>query len=276
MQERMTQKEEGNKASLEFVESGKLTELIARKDYTKEEYIKTGFDTIDRIIGGFLLGELSVIAGRPAMGKTGLMLSMAVKISEKTTVLYVNLEKSLNETVKRITECNLKNIDTTSLSSELYLMCMPGNIDTLIGSINSHIELYETQIIFIDYIQLISEFNKTTSNVIIEQLKRLAIDNNIAIVLASQLYASVEDEDFLPSIDDLRDFNSTELIDKNMIIYRPEYYNILVDDLGKSTKGNADIIVSKNRNGRDGIATICYKGIANNLFDCIKNLNKYI
>ena len=98
----------------ETIEEGLFSDIEATKEYliNEKNIIKTGFKSIDESIGGFAPGEISVIGGRPSMGKTALLLSMAVNISlnisKSIPALYINLENSVNQTVKRIVDYNFK------------------------------------------------------------------------------------------------------------------------------------------------------------------------
>ena len=72
-------------------------------DEGKIEYLPTGFVDLDRVLGGFKPGEMSVLAGRPSQGKTALALSMAARIAKAgKRVLFSSLEMSKHQLVKRL------------------------------------------------------------------------------------------------------------------------------------------------------------------------------
>ena len=66
--------------------------------------VKTGFSTLDEILGGFQRGTLSLIAGRPSMGKTALALGIALHaaLTEKQKVLYLTCGHSLEAMGRRL------------------------------------------------------------------------------------------------------------------------------------------------------------------------------
>jgi replicative DNA helicase len=67
----------------------------------REEKILTGYGALDRTIGGLKQGELVIIGGRPAMGKTQLAINFAKNISETLPVLFFTLEMSEYQITKR-------------------------------------------------------------------------------------------------------------------------------------------------------------------------------
>jgi replicative DNA helicase len=84
-------------------------------------------------------------------------------------------------------------------------------------------------------------------------LKRLAVEQNVAIVILSQLSRAVENRasgSKRPMLSDLRDSGAIEQdADKVMFLYRPEYYGLTEDENGNSTSRRAELIVSKNKIG---------------------------
>ena len=280
--------EEDKTISSETIERGNIVDLANKFEDTinHKPYIKTGFTQIDNIIHGFLPGELSVIGARPAMGKTSLLLDIALNIShnkgQNKAVLFINLENSLKQLTSRILENNIKSNDDVS-DFNLHLICMHGDITTIINEMKTYVENESVEVVFIDYIQLVSLMNNKRYRdleltVIIRLLKQFAIQNNIAIIVSSQLNRSVEYRggDKKPQLSDLRDSGSLEQeSDKVIFIHRPEYYGLTVDWEGNDTRGIAEIIIAKNRNGETGIATICYLENASTFISCKRNSSDF-
>ncbi len=69
-------------------------EVIMNPD-TTQKFVQTGFRTLDKMLGGFMLGEFVVIGARPSMGKSLLLVNLAINISQVTPTLFVSLD--LNE-----------------------------------------------------------------------------------------------------------------------------------------------------------------------------------
>jgi replicative DNA helicase len=72
--------------------SENLTQL--KEETHQGNAIKTGFTEFDKLFGGFGLGELIVIGGRPSMGKTQLLVNLSLNISVATPVLYFTFDLS--------------------------------------------------------------------------------------------------------------------------------------------------------------------------------------
>jgi replicative DNA helicase len=121
--------------------------------------------------------------------------------------------------------------------------------------------LYDIQVIIIDYLQLMSGPGDARGNreqevsTISRALKGIAKELNVPIIALSQLNRSVELRSGTkrPQLSDLRESGAIEQdADIVCFIHRPEKYGLDVDDDGNSTKGIAEIIVAKHRNGPIG------------------------
>lgn len=247
--------------------------------------IGSGFTELDRITSGWQRSELIIIAARPGMGKTALVLSMArnIAIDFKKTVAVFSLEMSslqlvtrlissetelpaeklkkgklepyeweqLNAKISKLTDANLIIDDTPALTIfELRAKCRrlkqrPGGIDLVV----------------IDYIQLMAGSGDNKGNreqeisTISRSLKSLAKELDVPIICLSQLNRSVETRggSKRPILSDLRESGAIEQdADMVLFIYRPEYYKLDEDEEGNSTKGKAELIIAKHRNGSLG------------------------
>ena len=130
---------------------------------------------------------------------------------------------------------------------------------------------HDIQLIIIDYLQLMTGGGDSSKGGNREQeissisraLKGLAKELNIPVIALSQLSRAVETRggSKKPQLSDLRESGAIEQdADIVSFIYRPEYYQILEDENGNSTKGMADIIVSKHRNGALGEVRLRFLG----------------
>lgn len=115
-------------------------------------------------------------------------------------------------------------------------------------------------LIVIDYLQLMSgvedrKINNREQEIsnISRNLKKLAKEMNIPIIALSQLSREVEKrkgEKQVPRLSDLRDSGAIEQdADMVMFMYRPEYYDISVNEMGENTQGETHISIAKHRNG---------------------------
>lgn len=243
--------------------------------------VESGFRDLDRLTSGFQASDLIVLAARPGMGKTALMLSMArnIAIDAKTPVAIFSLEMSATQLMTRLIAGEAKipiqtlregSLDTdqwNSMSKELgaledakiYIDETPqlSVFDMRAKARRLHAE-HGIGIIFVDYLQLMTvttkirgENREQTISTISNNLKAVAKELDIPVIAISQLNRAVESrEKKRPQLSDLRESGAIEQ-DADIVgfLYRPAYYNIDVWDDGTSTDGQAEIVISKHRNG---------------------------
>lgn len=245
--------------------------------------VPTGFHNLDRLTGGWQKSDLIIMAGRPGMGKTAFVLSMArnVAVQFQRPVAVFSLEMSSLQLVNRLiaseTEISAEKLRKGTLQEHEFhqlhsritkLTDAPLFIDDTpalsIFELRAKSRRLKAQhgieLIIIDYLQLMTAGgdNKGGSNreqeisTISRSLKGLAKELNVPIIALSQLNRSVETRggDKRPQLSDLRESGAIEQdADLVTFIYRPEYYNITQYENGESALGVGEIIVAKHRNG---------------------------
>jgi replicative DNA helicase len=243
--------------------------------------IPSGFTDLDRITAGWQKSDLVVLAARPGMGKTALVLSMArnIAVDFNIPLAVFSLEMSSIQLVTRLISSetqlpadklkkgNLEDYEWEQLNAKigklvdapLYIDDTPAlSIFELRAKCRRLKAQHQIQMIIIDYIQLMSIGGDSKGNreqeisTISRSLKALAKELNVPIITLSQLNRSVETRggSKRPVLSDLRESGAIEQdADMVMFIYRPEYYKIDVDELGNDTKGMAELIIAKHRNG---------------------------
>lgn len=256
-----------------------LSEIVATRNGSEMAGITTGYDLLDAVTMGFKKGNLIILAARPGMGKTALLLCVARKIVLKTRkkVGIISLEMTKTELIKRLFSIDTKikgqdityakyisdeNINTIAVSSQKYAPNMLINDKSginiiYIKSIIRRMVTQGAEMIFIDYLQLIKgskEYRGNRESEISEvsrELKSLAKEFNVPIMALSQLSRESEKrKDKTPMLSDLRESGAIEQdADVVMFIHRPEYYGETVDEYGKDLTGLAMIIFAKQRNG---------------------------
>lgn len=259
-----------------------------RHGNNQQHVIKTGLADFDELFGGFGLGEFIVIGGRPGMGKTQLLIQLALEVSTENPVLYFTFDLSLyqlsNKFMSAVSDISVDKLlfgdltenDRVNLNQEaeklktnqLFLNdSCHSSISDLRSLVQQHIAANNVKVIIIDYIQMFSA-RRTRQNrdlevaYITRELKNIAKDFNICVIASSQLSRSVEMRggDKRPQLSDLRESGAIEQdADKVIFIYRPEYYGLLQDESGYSTNGLVDIILEKNRNGKTGTIQLMRK-----------------
>ncbi|MBN2172483.1 MAG: replicative DNA helicase [Bacteroidales bacterium] len=245
----------------------------------------SGFTELDRVTAGWQKSDLIILAARPGMGKTAFVLSMArnIAVDFNKPVAFFSLEMSSIQLVTRLISSetqlsadklkkgNLENYEWEQLNAKisklvdapLYIDDTPAlSIFELRAKCRRLKAQHNIQMVVVDYIQLMSTGGDSKStnreqeiSTISRSLKSLAKELNVPIITLSQLNRSVETRggSKRPILSDLRESGAIEQdADLVCFIYRPEYYKIDQDEEGNSTKGMAELIIAKHRNGALG------------------------
>mgnify|MGYP000482404623 FL=1 len=266
----------------------------------QKELIFTGFEKLDVLTGGFELGNLVIIGGKPSSGKTTFCLNFAKNVSLNQGVLFFSMEvsdkslarKFLNETtgasayrlkIGATTEADKLSIENNRHTWKDYNLILDQengiNLLTIRSKIKRAMLKNDIKMICIDYLQLIASSGKEFSREqqisrIAEGLKKIAKDFNIVVVALSQLSRAGDSrENKRPILSDLRDSGAIEQnADIVMFTHREEYFleREKVPEHSKhydewlkcynNLKGKADIIVSKNREGECGDILFNFNG----------------
>lgn len=226
-----------------------------------ENMITSGIARFDHAINGFRSGQLIVIGGRPAMGKTRFVLTLAkgLAIDNGIPVAIFSLElPSLN--IKRriieIIEGNDKNdieLSDKALCLDRYPICIDDNPRLNISELKAQIKAFKNKfgikVVIIDHILLIDGCFEDSVKTISE-LKRIAVDLEVSIVATSSSQ--------MPILDDLQTSLSTKndnllwkidpaamnYIDVCAIIYRCGFYSIF----NKEDNNDTELYFIKNDN----------------------------
>lgn len=254
----------------------------ARKQGDSITGCPSGFTKLDRLTGGWQNSDLIIVAARPSMGKTAFTLSIArnAAVAFDKPVAIFSLEMSSQQLVKRLisaeAELPAEKIIKGQLADHemvqlvkksgalgdapIFIDDTPAiNIFELRAKCRRLKMQHDIQLVVIDYLQLMTSAENSKSgnreqeiSSISRALKSIAKELNIPIIALSQLSRKVEDRggNKRPILSDLRESGAIEQdADLVCFLYRPEYYGFDVDEEGNSTKGVAEVIVAKHRNG---------------------------
>ncbi|WP_018086897.1 replicative DNA helicase [Desulfurispora thermophila] len=245
--------------------------------------VQTGFVDLDRLLCGLQPGDLVIIAGRPAMGKTSFGMTVAhnAALKHQVPVAVFSLEMSRAQLVQRVL-CAEAMVDQQKVRSghltpedwsrlvdaSLRLSRAPLFIDDSAGlsvrQLKSRARRLKNEkglgLVVVDYLQLLTANRRVENRQqeiadISRSLKAAAKDLEVPVIALAQLSRSVESrQDKRPIMSDLRESGSLEQdADVVMFIYREEYYK---PDSEK--KGIAEIIVAKQRNGPTGVVELAF------------------
>ncbi|MDD4412400.1 MAG: replicative DNA helicase [Patescibacteria group bacterium] len=258
------------------------------KNAGKMRGIATGFNDLDKLLGGLHKSDLVIIAARPSVGKTSFALDLArqAAIANKIPVGIFSLEMSKEQLVDRMLAAqagvSLWKMRTGSLSDNASdddflrigegmgkLAESPIYIDDAAGANIMQIRTKARRLqmehglglIVIDYLQLMEGRGRYKDNRVQEvseisrSLKIIARELNIPIIALSQLSRQVEQmKPAIPRLAHLRESGSIEQdADVVMFIYRKSAdRNYDLDSLTNDEKSQAEIHVAKHRNGPTG------------------------
>lgn len=249
--------------------------------------IPSGFYDLDEVLGGFQKSDLTILAARPGMGKTALALNWVVHAlgcGKKVAVFSLEMSKEqlmerilaaegkidaakmrrgelgrsreMNQMVKALKEVNqyvtrLVVDETPSISlSQLVSRCRRYHAERGLD------------MVVVDYLQLMvgskdlrRQGREREVSEISMGLKALAKELGVPVVAVAQLNRSPDArQDKRPRISDLRESGSMEQdADQILFIYRDEYY-----DKNSEQKGQAEVIIGKNRHGPLKTVTLAY------------------
>jgi replicative DNA helicase len=247
-----------------------------------EGSISSGLKDYDELITGLEPGKLYLLAARPALGKSALALSIALRAARSgELVIYYSLEMPADELGVRAA-CQLAKIDATRFTHgrmspgeeaafwrakaalEKFPLVVDEGADLTVEGLRASSRQYagsrRAGLIVVDYLQLMEgrTGQKGTTreqevSTISRNLKRLARGMNCPVLALSQLNRNLESrENKRPTLADLRESGSLEQdADVVTFIYRDEVY-----DKQSQEKGVAELIVGKQRGGPIGTAKV--------------------
>ena len=251
--------------------------------------VPSGFYDLDKKTLGFHGHELIILAARPGMGKTAIVLNIAtnIAINAKKTVALFNMEMSAEQLVMRMLS-SVGQIDNNKLKSgrlehedwrklneaisrladtKIFIDDTPGMTVNEIRAKCRRLATSENGlgIVIIDYLQLISGNGKSGSNRqqevsdISRGLKTMAMELEVPVIAAAQLSRSVEArEDKRPLLSDLRESGSIEQdADIVSFLFSEAYYKkeLSIDE----NTAKSELILAKHRNGSTGTVELIFK-----------------
>ncbi|GAC1386873.1 MAG: replicative DNA helicase [Candidatus Saccharimonadales bacterium] len=262
----------------------RLDEL--HKDKGKIRGVPTGFKDLDNLLAGLQRSDLFILAARPSMGKTAMVLNLAhnVAVQASEPVLIFSLEMSKEQLVDRMLSResgvdawalrtgNLTDSDFEKLGqamgtlseAQIYIDDSPGiTVSDLRTKARREAHQRPLGLIIVDYLQLMSggsRFGNESNRVqeiseISRGLKGLARELNVPLIALSQLSRSVESRNpQIPQLADLRESGSIEQ-DADVVAFldREDYYN------PESERQNImDVFIKKHRNGPTGAVELYF------------------
>ena len=232
--------------------------------------VPSGIDELDVITGGFRPEQFVVIAGRPSMGKSDLVINCAVNAAEKDhPVLFISLEMTAVEVWVRVLSLRSnvyrgKQFNGNLSEYEIKMLRQKGKVAKELPIMivdKPRMKLSEirataleakhrigAELMILDYLGLVDPPKAYSREQEVARisagLKGIARELQIPVIAVSQLNRSVESrQDKRPYLSDLRDSGALEQdADLVVLIFRENYYD-------RSKPDNLDLDICKHRNG---------------------------
>jgi len=247
--------------------------------------VPTGFADLDSLTNGLHPGQLIVIAGRPAMGKStlGLDIARAASIKHQQTSVLFSLEMSKHEITMRLLSAEariplqamrtgeMRDNDWVKLTSRLGEMASaPLYIDDSPNLTMMEIrakarrlkQRNDLRLVVVDYLQLMTSHSRVENrqqevSQISRSLKLLAKELELPVIALSQLNRGPEQRtDKRPQLSDLRESGAIEQdADVVILLHREDIY-----ERESPRAGEADLIVAKHRNGPTNTIVVAFQG----------------
>jgi len=256
--------------------------ILELRGETRGEFngVTTGYHSLDKLVQGLQPGSMNIVGARPGAGKTAFALGILTHVGAvtKRPALFFSLEMSRQEITERILastgRINSMKLRTGDLNeadwnrthdafsflggAQIFIDDNPGltTMDVRARARRIKQQQGDLGIVIIDYLQLMSsrgryENRQTEVAEMSRNLKMLAREIETPVLALSQLSRKAEErQEKKPLMSDLRESGSLEQdADIVMFIHRADMYAQSVDN---ASKGEAEIIVGKNRNGQTG------------------------
>ena len=259
-----------------------LSVLLSRVDAVSDgapqrDSITSGFASLDKLLGGgFRRGDLVVLGGDVASGKSALALAFAIRGSVRgTRVAFLTAERAVERVLERIIaiEARAKVDDLRQGSLDDETRATAGSVAIRLrehlpliervrrnGGIAAIDDLIENppiaDLIVIDSLRSLAR-DETPGDeeigIVVRGLKELAVERDVAILVTAPLTTLAGRADRRPVLDDFGDGSVKQTADVVLALYREEMY-----DVAKDIAGATELMVRKNRNGPTGYVDLYF------------------
>lgn len=253
----------------------------------KPQGLSTGFEKIDYKLGGLRPGQLMIIAGRPSMGKSALLMNIACKMAQRgDAVLAFSLEMKNSDLVNRVvighSKVDYKKVRSGLISPHernalfsayesvsefpLYLGDSPSqSIFDIRSQARIAMRRWQVKAIFVDYLQLVKagagknlDQREREVATVSRGLKTMAMELGVPVIAAAQLNRETEKgTDSRPRMSHLRESGAIEMdADIISLLYRQTYYDTEAD---QAANQECELIIAKNRSGETGTVPLLWR-----------------
>ncbi len=262
-------------------------EILETRDGTMVTGLPTGYHKLDEITCGLQNGEMIILAARPSMGKTSLLMNLAeyMGVVEKIPLGFFSLEMSAQQIAQRLL-CSFAQYDMQKLrrgmispedwthlqmaadqlqDSPIYIDDSPMLTITQLRAKARRLKAaHDIKCVFMDYLQLMTYVGRADSRAvqigeISQGIKALARELEIPVVTAAQLNRGPADRPtHRPRMSDLRESGSIEQdADVVALLHREDYYHRGEPDYQDTNV--TELIIAKQRNGPTDVVPLIFR-----------------
>ena len=265
----------------------KTFETLQEQDGQIVTGLGTGYDQLDELTSGLQNGEMIILAARPSMGKTSILMNIAehMAVIDKVPVAVFSMEMSKEQVAQRLlashAQFNLRQMRRGMISAEDWtkLQLAAGDLESSPIFIDDSPVLttlqlrakarrlhaaHDVKCIFVDYLQLMTYSGRANSRheqitEMSRSIKALARELEIPVVCAAQLNRGPTDRPtHRPRMSDLRESGSIEQdADVVSLLHCEDYYHRGEADY--VPKNITELIIAKQRNGPTGIVYLTFR-----------------
>ena len=262
--------------------------------------IKTGYDNVDKFAGGLTRGEVTIIGGRPGHGKTTVMINLLSRALENgQRAMFFSRELPNSELFKKIICLESEQLSYSMVRKNVYtendLLVVNNTISEIKKKYDksrflmfdnlrdfemsaSEVKKFKPDIIFDDYIQLIScsgyeDSRRLQIEKLVNDYKWLAKETDCVVVLASQLNRGIERDSrgksYNPQLSDLAESGAIEQVAENVFF---SYYDYKVKGEAGKGKNIISLHACKVRYGDSGVSDLGYDGDKCKIYNSIEEM----
>jgi replicative DNA helicase len=259
-----------------------LSVLLSRVDavsdgLTSRDTIPCGFLSIDKMLGGgFRRGDLVVLGGDVASGKSALSLAFAIRASlQQRRVAFLTAEMTIERVLERIiaieARARIDDLrqgtldDETRASAGLValrlreflpiLECVPGAGSAQLGTLLD--QLPDLDLVVVDSIGGLAQGNRAMSEehaATVRDLKALALARDVVVLATASVPELTARPDRRPTLDDFGALGSIKQnADVVLALFRQDMY-----EPSRDIEGATELLVRKNRNGPVGYVDLFF------------------
>lgn len=252
----------------------------------KNPAMRTGLGGLDRLLnGGLRRGEVTVVGARPKHGKTALSLAIARNLARERTVLFLSQEMSITALMHRHTAAMgsfdlgaIMRADPTDQAmwravtegaerlGQLHLLHDDQCALTLHDIRRKAVKVkrqYGLDVLFVDFLQLMNGAGEESRNreldVIVNGIKALAMDLDVAVVVLSQMSREADKHYARPTMTHLRDSGAIEAAADQVVLLFTDWAHPL-SKKDAAFEGFSEIEIVAHRNGPTGLVPLQFIG----------------